>query len=77
MSGPHRESFTQTFFTAMLLRSGLVLGVMALAYAGAALGRSSDGAWAPFLGALAGLGLGVALARSVLRRTGAARVRPR
>ena len=72
MTGPTEDSFTRTFFTAMMLRIGLAVVAMALAYGGAALGRSTDGSWAPFIGALTGLGLGVVLAALVLRRAAAA-----
>jgi len=66
--GPE-ESFTRLFFSGMMLRIGLALGAMALSYGGAALGEIADPEWAPFLGAVAGLAVGIVLVVLVLRRT--------
>jgi nitrate reductase gamma subunit len=67
---PAPGSFSRVFFAGMMLRIGLAVGVMALSYGGSAIGEAVDGAWAPFLGAVAGLALGIALVALVLRRLG-------
>ncbi len=69
MSEPAGDSFSRMFFSAMILRIGLTLGAMTLSYGGAALGGTADAPWASFLGALAGLALGVVLVVLLLRRT--------
>ncbi len=68
MAGTTEGSFTRAFFRSMLLRIGLATAAMALSYAGAGIGKQIDTAWAPFLGALAGLALGIGLVVLVLRR---------
>lgn len=69
MNEEPKDSFSRMLFSAMMFRIGLALGAMGLSYAGAALGETSDAEWAPFLGALAGLGIGVVLVALLLRRT--------
>ena len=61
-------SFTSIFVREMALRIGLFLVAMALAFVGAALGQRTSSEWGGFVGALVGLGLGVALMVLVLRR---------
>lgn len=68
MPGSEEPSFTQAFVRGMLLRIGLAVGAMGLSYAGSALAGTSDAEWAPFLGALAGLAVGIVLVVLTLRR---------
>jgi nitrate reductase gamma subunit len=52
----------------VLLRAGLGLLAMLCSFAGGALGSATDSEWGPFLGAVAGLVLGLALAVLLYRR---------
>lgn len=64
------ESFTSIFFREIFVRMMLALGAMLLAVLGVQLGRMSSWDWAPFLGGVAGLGIGAALLAVVVRRRG-------
>lgn len=66
--GSTEGSFSRAFFRGMMLRIALALGAMGLSYAGSAIGATVDAAWAPFLGALLGLAVGIVLVVLVLRR---------
>lgn len=61
-------SFTRLFVTEMLVRIALAVGAMLLAGAGAVVGARLPSEWGRFTGALAGLGLGAAIALLVVRR---------
>jgi uncharacterized protein (DUF952 family) len=62
------DSFTTLFVREMGLRAGLVLLAMVLAGAGAAVAGRTSSDWGPFVGAVVGLVLGLALMVLVLRR---------
>lgn len=65
------ETFVLIFAREMAVRIGLVLVAMFVSYAAATLGNTmSDAEVAPLLGAVSGLGLGLALMLVVLRRRG-------
>jgi outer membrane lipoprotein SlyB len=68
VAGTTEGSFSRAFFRGMMLRIVLAVGAMALSYAGAAIGETNDAAWAPFLGAVAGLLIGIVLVGAFLRR---------
>lgn len=69
MREPSRdESFSRFFFAGVAFRIGLTIGVMALAYAGAAVGDAIGNDWPTFGGAVLGLAAGVLMARVVKRR---------
>jgi hypothetical protein len=63
-------SFMGMFVQEMLLRVGLFVVAMLLAFAGSAVGAATDREWGAFAGALTGLALGVAVMVAVLRRRG-------
>lgn len=61
------SALTKEFVREMLVRTGLAVGAMVLAYAGSRLGAALPTDWGAFTGALAGLALGATLALLVLR----------
>ena len=62
------DSFSRTFLRQMFFRIALALVAMGISYGGASLGELTDTEWGPFLGGVAGLGVGIALVAVVLRR---------
>ncbi|MBO9520497.1 MAG: hypothetical protein J7518_03080 [Nocardioidaceae bacterium] len=62
------QRFTQSFLGDVLLRAGLGLLAMLCSFGGGAVGRATDTEWGPFLGAVAGLLAGLALAFLLYRR---------
>lgn len=65
---PAEAGFSRYFYAGVAFRIALTLGVMALAFGGAALGEVVGGSWSPFVGAVLALAAGVLLARGVKRR---------
>ena len=63
-------SFTGTFLQEMAWRIGLFVVAMLLAVVGSALGTRAASEWGGFVGAVAGLGVGIAVMVTVMRRRG-------
>jgi len=61
-------SFSSMFVREMAVRIGLFFGAMVLAFVGAALGGRTSSEWGGFVGALVGLGVGLALMVLVLSK---------
>ncbi len=68
--GSPARGFTEVFAREMLLRAGLAVLAMLVAYAGSRLGAGLGWAWGEFAGALVGLAAGGLLAVLAHRRWG-------
>lgn len=64
------ESFTSLFAKEMFARIALAMVAMLLSVVGVQVGGLSSWAWAPFMGGVAGLAIGIALLVIVVRRRG-------
>ena len=68
MATTPQSAFSRLFFAAMMFRIALASLVMLLAVGGAAIARELDGEWSSFLGACAGVLVGVLIARAIKKR---------